>query len=48
MQTSEKIKAMVFDVDREEAEENYRRAMAATESLKQFVENSRSAIVPRG
>jgi hypothetical protein len=35
-----------FKVDREEAEETYRRAMAATESLRQFVENRDQPLFP--
>ena len=37
---------MLLNVDREEAEENYRRAMAATESLKHYVESRDQALFP--
>ncbi len=37
---------MVTDIDHEEAEENFRRAMAATENLRQFVESRDRQLFP--
>lgn len=37
---------MLLNIDREEAEENYQRALAATESLKQYVDSRDQALFP--